>query len=105
MTLGSEVEPDDAGTTSAAALSERDRRILDFEREWARPASAKDGAVRQEFGFSITRYYQVLNSVIDSPAAIVYDPMLVRRLQRLREARARERILLPPRGTEFSRFS
>ncbi len=105
VTLTNEVASDDAGKGHASTLSERDRRILDFEREWTRPAGAKDDAVRQEFGLTVTRYYQVLNTVIDSPAAIAYDPMLVRRLQRVRDTKARERMLLPPRGTEFSPFS
>ncbi len=100
-----ELASDDAGKVSESTLSERDRRILDFERDWIGDAGAKDDAVRQEFGHTATRYYQVLNTVIDSTAAIVYDPMLVRRLQRVRETRARERTLLPPRGTEFSRLS
>lgn len=85
-----------------STLSERDRRILDFEREWTRHAGSKDEAVQQEFGLTPARYYQVLNTVIDSPDAIVYDPMLVRRLQRVRETRTRERTLLQPHGTEFS---
>ncbi len=84
---------------SPPALTDRDRRILDFERDWARHAGAKEDAVRAEFGLSAARYYQVLNAVIDSPAAIVYDPMLVRRLQRMREARMSARILRRPPGT------
>lgn len=68
-------------------LSERDARILDFERNWWQHAGAKEKAVREEFGFSATRYYQVLGTLIDSPAALVYDPMLIKRLQRIRDAR------------------
>ncbi len=91
--------------TPASALAERDRRILDFEREWMRKPAAKDEAVRQEFGLTAARYYQVLNSVIDSPAAIVYDPMLVRRLQRVRETKTSARTLLQPHPTTLSRLS
>ena len=40
---------------------------------------------------SSTRYYQVLNSLIDNPAALAADPMLVKRLRRLRAARQRQR--------------
>ena len=105
VTPTNELASDDVDKVSESTLSERDRRILDFERNWVRDAGAKDDAVRQEFGLTATRYYQVLNTVIDSTAAIVYDPMVVRRLQRVRETRARERMLLPPRGTEFSRLS
>jgi hypothetical protein len=77
----------------ALSLADRDRRILDFERDWTRHAGAKEDAVRAEFGLSSARYYQILNALIDSPAAIVYDPMLVRRLQRMREARMSARTL------------
>lgn len=104
MTPTNELESE-AVKASESTLSERDRRILDFEREWDRPAGQKVDAVREEFGFTVTRYYQVLNTLIDSPAAIVYDPMLVRRLQRVRDTKSRERMLLPARGTEFSRLS
>ncbi len=82
-----------------SALDERDRRILDFERDWTRHAGAKEDAIRAEFGLSAARYYQVLNAVIDSPAAIVYDPMLVRRLQRMREVRMNARTLRRMPGT------
>lgn len=87
--------PDRAVGSSAPApaLSDRDRRILDFERDYARHAGAKDEAIRSEFGLSAARYYQILNAVIDMPSAVVYDPMLVRRLQRMRETRMNARIL------------
>lgn len=88
-------EPD----AGAPVLAARDRRILDFERDWTRHAGAKEDAVRAEFGLSSARYYQILNALIDSPAAIVYDPMLVRRLQRMREARMSARTLRKPPGT------
>jgi hypothetical protein len=72
-------------------LSDRDARILDFEREWWRHAGAKEEAIRAEFALSTARYYQVLNAVIDLPAAVRYDPMLVGRLQRARDARTAAR--------------
>jgi hypothetical protein len=74
-----------------AGLSARDASILEFERHWWRHAGAKEEAIRAEFGLSAARYYQVLNAVIDSPAAVRHDPMLVRRLQRARDARTRAR--------------
>jgi hypothetical protein len=70
-----------------STLSERDAAILDFERQWWRHAGAKEQAIRDEFGLSSARYYQVLGVLIDTPAALVHDPMLVKRLQRGREAR------------------
>jgi hypothetical protein len=68
-------------------LSERDRAILDFERQWWKYAGAKEQAIRDTIGMPATRYYQVLNALIDRPAALAYDPMLVKRLRRLRSAR------------------
>lgn len=68
-------------------LSDRDAAILDFERTWSRHAGAKEEAIRSQLSLSSARYYQVLNAVIDLPAAVRHDPMLVGRLQRAREAR------------------
>jgi len=76
---------------SAAPLSERDQGVLAFERQWWKYAGAKEQAIREQFGMSATRYYQVLNSLIDRPEAIAHDPMLVKRLRRLRAARQRAR--------------
>lgn len=72
-------------------LPERDARILAFEREWWRHVGAKEDAIRAEFALSAARYYQLLNAVIDSPAAVRHDPMLVRRLLRARDARVNAR--------------
>ncbi|MFT4083564.1 MAG: DUF3263 domain-containing protein [Nocardioides sp.] len=75
----------------APRLSERDEQILDFERNWWKYAGAKEAAVREKFDMSATRYYQVLNALIDRPEALEADPLLVRRLRRLRAARQRQR--------------
>lgn len=75
----------------AGILSERDRQILGFERAWWKYAGAKEQAVREKFGMSSTRYYQVLNALIDKPEALAADPLLVRRLRRLRSQRQRQR--------------
>ena len=83
-------EPEPAPALDSA-LPTRDAQILDFERQWWRHAGAKEEAIRSQFGLSAARYYQLLNAVIDSPTAVRYDPMLVRRLQRTREARTRAR--------------
>jgi hypothetical protein len=82
-----EAVPDRPGAT----LTERDREILSFERQWWKYAGAKEQAVRELFGLSATRYYQVLNALIDTPAALEADPMLVKRLRRLRSTRQRAR--------------
>ncbi len=88
-----------ASRSVAAELSDRDLAILAFERQWWRHAGAKEQAIRQDFGLSAARYYQLLGALIDSPAALVHDPMLVKRLQRLRDARMAARTtrtLTPP---------
>ena len=72
-------------------LPERDQRILEFERQWWKFAGAKEQAIREQFDMSATRYYQVLNALIDQPAALSFDPMLVKRLQRMRASRQRAR--------------
>lgn len=77
---------------AASELSERDVAILDFEREWWRHAGAKEEAIRDVFGLSAARYYQLLNAVIDSPNAVRHDPMLITRLQRARDARTSARV-------------
>jgi len=76
---------------STDGLSRRDRDILAFERQWWKYAGAKEQAVRELFDMSATRYYQVLNALIDTPAALAADPMLVKRLRRLRASRQRQR--------------
>ena len=80
-----------AGQETAAGLSQRDRDILEFERHWWKYAGAKEQAVREKFDMSSTRYYQVLNALIDRPQALEADPLLVRRLRRLRASRQRQR--------------
>ncbi|CAN5415180.1 DUF3263 domain-containing protein [soil metagenome] len=72
-------------------LNRRDREILAFERQWWKYAGAKEQAIRELFDMSATRYYQVLNALIDSPEALAADPMLVKRLRRLRASRQRQR--------------
>lgn len=72
-------------------LTETERALLDFERQWWKYPGAKETAVRDAFEMSSTRYYQVLNALIDRPAALAHDPLLVHRLRRLRAARARQR--------------
>jgi hypothetical protein len=78
-------------TTPSGELSDRDREIIAFERQWWKYAGAKEQAVRDLFDMSATRYYQVLNALIDNPAALEADPMLIKRLHRLRASRQRAR--------------
>jgi hypothetical protein len=77
--------------TVASGLSERDREVLAFERQWWKYAGAKEQAIRELFDMSATRYYQVLNALIDRQDALEFDPMLVKRLRRMRASRQRAR--------------
>ncbi|MQY31079.1 DUF3263 domain-containing protein [Nocardia aurantia] len=75
----------------AGGLSRHELDILAFERKWWKYAGAKEEAIRELFGLSATRYYQVLNAVVDRPEALEADPMLVKRLRRLRTSRQKAR--------------
>ena len=72
-------------------LGRREREILAFEAQWWKYAGAKEQAVRELFDMSATRYYQVLNALIDKPEALAADPLLIKRLRRLRTGRQRTR--------------
>lgn len=74
-----------------SALAEREQRILAFERQWWKFEGSKEQAIRDEFGFSATRYYQLLNGLVERPEALAFDPMTVKRLRRLRADRRRQR--------------
>ncbi len=72
-------------------LSERDRAILDLERTWWTEPGTKQDAIRSQLSLSPTRYYQVLDGLLDTADAEAYDPLVVRRLRRLRGLRRRAR--------------
>ena len=82
-------------------LTQRDLDILDFERSWWKHAGVKEQAIEERFEMSATRYYQLLNDLLENPAAMAQDPILVKRLRRLRTYRQRQRVarLL---GAEYS---
>ncbi|WFE37117.1 DUF3263 domain-containing protein [Micromonospora sp. WMMD998] len=80
-----------AEADAAGGLTERERRILTFESRWWKHAGAKEQAIRDTFGLSATRYYQLLNALLDHPAALAAEPLLIGRLRRLRSSRARNR--------------
>ena len=78
-------------STAARELDRREREILAFEGQWWKYAGAKEQAIRELFDMSATRYYQVLNALVDKPEALAVDPLLVKRLRRLRTSRQRTR--------------
>lgn len=75
----------------STTLSEREQQIIDFEHQWWKYAGSKEQAVKDLFDLSPTRYYQILNQLIDSEDALAYDPMLIKRLRRQRASRQRTR--------------
>src|SRR3984885_7052069 len=70
-----------------AGLSELDKRILAFEQSWWQFPGAKEREILEVFGMPVTRYYQLLNALIDRPEASEFDPVLVARLRRQRSRR------------------
>jgi hypothetical protein len=89
--MGSDDAGDAVTGTPITALSARDLSMLAFERAWWRRGGLTEEAIREEFGVSTARYYQLLGALIDTPAALQEDPMLVKRLQRIRDARTVQR--------------
>jgi len=83
--------PSGEGRLPGMALSDREKAIIDFERTWWAEPGPKELAIRERFQLSATRYYQVLNSLLESSDAVEYDPLVVRRLRRLRDRRRRAR--------------
>lgn len=78
----------DPVTTS---LSARDKAILDFERSWWSDGGVKEAIIAERFELSTARYYEILGEILEQPAAMDHDPLLVRRLRRLRDARQKTR--------------
>ncbi|WP_394769882.1 DUF3263 domain-containing protein [Lacisediminihabitans sp.] len=95
--MGATAEPGDTSrqnlesASPEPAIAERTQRILEFEHQWWKHAGAKEEAIRAQFGLSAARYYQLLNAALDDPGSLVFDPMLVKRLQRMRDARTQAR--------------
>ena len=83
--------PAQRGIEEKPGLTERELEILAFEARWWKHAGSKEQAIRDSFGLSSTRYYQLLNGLLDKPEATEHDPVLVGRLRRLRATRARTR--------------
>ena len=68
-------------------LTDQQRAMLDFERQWWSTAGGKDTAIVERFGMSSVRYYQLLNRVLRSEDAMRYDPVTVNRLLRISTSR------------------
>lgn len=79
------------GPTAATGLDERALALLEFERQWWKEPGSKDQAVRERFGVGPTRYYQLVNALLEREDALRHDPMLVKRLRRARDRRLQVR--------------
>jgi hypothetical protein len=73
------------------ALTERDRAIIEFEQSWWSQDASKESIIRERFELSTTRYYELLGDLIDSDEAYAHDPLVIRRLRRLRDRRRKAR--------------
>ena len=80
-----------AKPVAITGLSDRDRQILEFERQWWRFDGSKEQGIASLFGLEVGRYYQVLAAIVDTDEALAFDPRLTRRLRRLRLTRQRTR--------------
>jgi hypothetical protein len=73
------------------ALSERDADILELERTWWTLPGTKDALVRERLGMSLSTYRKLLGALVDDPDALAHDPLVVRRVRRVRDERRRAR--------------
>ena len=72
-------------------LTERERAILELERSWWTEPGPKETAINERLELSVSRYHELLNALIDRPEAEAHDPLVVRRLRRMRDRRRRAR--------------
>lgn len=68
----------------AVSLTEHERALLDFERHWWRCGATRADAAQRRFGLDAAEHRRTIAALIDSPAALEHDPVLVRRLRRMR---------------------
>jgi len=76
---------------STPEFTDEHRSVLDFEKHWWKHQGNKAAQIQARLGISSTRYYRVLNAAISHPDALEHDPMLVKRLRRLRDVRKAHR--------------
>jgi hypothetical protein len=79
----------DAPAAAGAPLSERELAILQFEATWFTLDEDRHDAIRARFACSVEEYNLEVNRVIDHPAALLADQLVVRRLRRHRDRRRR----------------
>jgi hypothetical protein len=89
--MGACIGPSERQHLAAMALTERDQAIIEFERSWWSEDASKESIIRERFELSTTRYYELLGDLIDSDEAYAHDPLVIRRLRRLRDRRRKAR--------------
>ena len=72
-------------------LTKLEIEMLDFERTWWRYAGVKESSIKELFNLTPPAYYQLLNNLIDRSEALLAEPILVKRLRRLRDSRTAQR--------------
>ncbi len=82
---------DPTSDSVATGLSELENKLLEFERNWWRHAGSKESAIKELFNLTPPAYYQLLNNLIDRQEALMAQPILVKRLRRIRDARTMAR--------------
>lgn len=65
-------------------LSEFDQQVLAFMRRSYKYKGARDLAIQQQFDLTAVQFFQHLNHLLDTEAALAHDPILVNRLRRNR---------------------
>lgn len=66
-------------------LSELDQRILQFMKKDFKYKGARDLAIKQEFDLNAIEFFHRVNTLIDTEAALAYDPILIGQLRKARE--------------------
>lgn len=79
-----------AGQTTEAAeklegLTELERGVLAIEKKRWRYQGSKEQAIVKTLGINATRYYQILNALLDDERVLAAEPLLVKRLAAQRE--------------------
>ncbi|MFI0772615.1 DUF3263 domain-containing protein [Streptomyces sp. NPDC021218] len=66
-------------------LSDHDQAIIRMAARGFRTPGARDRAIREHLGLTPTRYFQLLNGLLDDVRALAHDPVTINRLRRIRE--------------------
>lgn len=77
---------------NSSVLTEREKDILDFEQSWWSLSIPREQAVRDRFQLTETEYVELLELLIATEAALEAEPLLVRRLRRMKDRRRQEHV-------------